>query len=152
MSTIIRSVLSASAALLVFSSARALSQDGKVNVSVTHSGDDAIGKQFVFAVREAIRGSRAFNLSPPDQSGIQVRVITLDPEDRASGSIWTVASVVYTMTNFIPFKKGDPQTWYPIYLTSQVMTIGLSRTESQAKSVAATIDLAIEKYRREARE
>ena len=127
-------------------------QSSQVKVSVTHSGEDATGKQFVYAIREAIRGSKALTLSIPEDSGIQVRVITVDPSDRASGSLWTVASVVLTMANFIPFKNGDPQTWYPIYLTSHVMTVGQQRVDDQAKSIVASVDAAIEKYRRDARE
>lgn len=139
--------------LALISTIPAHAQDGKIKVSVTHSGDDEIGKQFVYSVREAIRGSRAFSLALPDDAAIQVRIITVDPNQKNNGvSNWTVATVVYTMTNFIPFKKGDPQTWYPIYLTAQVMTVGQSRTDDQAKSVAASIDASIEKYRRDSKE
>jgi hypothetical protein len=127
-------------------------QVGKVGISVTHSGEDAVGKQFSFAVREAVRASQGFNLVLPDDSGIQVRIVTIDPSDRSSGSSWTVATVVYTMANFITYKKSDPQTWYPIYLTSQVMTVGQQRLDEQAKSVLAAVDAALEKFRRDARE
>jgi hypothetical protein len=126
------------------------SQDGKVKVSVFHSGEDSVGKQFAYAVREAIRGSNGYQLVSSDQSGIDVRIITVDP-DRSSGSSWTVAAVTYTMTNFIPYQTGNPQTWYPIYLTSLVMTVGSSRTDAQARSVMAAIDEQLERYRRDAR-
>ncbi len=127
-------------------------QDGKVGVSVIHSGENAVGKQFSFAVREALRASKGFNLVLPDESGIQIRIVTIDPSERSSGSGWTVATVVYTMTNFIPYKKGEPQTWYPIYLTSSVMTVGQQRLDEQAKSVLAAVDSAVEKYRRDAKQ
>ena len=127
-------------------------QNDQIKVSVTHSGEDATGKQFAYAIREAIRGSRGLSLSIPEDSGVQVRVITIDPSDRASGSVWTVASVVLTMANFMTLKKGEPQTWYPIYLTSHAMTVGQQRVDDQAKSVVASVDVAIERYRRDTRE
>jgi hypothetical protein len=128
----------------------ALAQDTKVSVSVSHSGEDSAGKQFAYAIREAIRASNGFRLESGNQAGLQVNIITLDPE-RASSSTsnWTAASISYTMSNFIPFEKGNPQTWYPIYLTSQVMTVGTQRTVEQARAVMATLDDVLEKYRRD---
>ena len=130
----------------------AWAQDGKIKVSVSHSGDDSVGKQFAYAVREAIRASNGYQLVSADASGMQVNIITIDPErTSSSGSYWTAASISYTMANFIPFQKGNPQTWYPIYLTSQVMTIGTKRTDEQARSVMATLDEVLEAYRRDAK-
>ena len=43
------------AVVLFVSQAKA--QDGKVAVSVSHSGEDSAGKQFAYAIREAIRAS-----------------------------------------------------------------------------------------------
>lgn len=130
----------------------AWSQDGKVRVGVSHSGDDSVGKQFAYAVREAIRASNGYQLVLASESGLQISIITVDPERASSsGSYWTVASISYTMANFIPLQKGNPQTWYPIYLTSQVMTIGARRVDEQARSVMATLDDMLEQYRRDAR-
>ena len=126
------------------------SQDGKVKVSVSHTGEDSVGKQFAYSVREAIRGSNGYQLVTEDKSGLQVLITTLDPE-RGSGSNWTIAAISYNMTNFNPFDRENPQTWYPIYLTSQVMSIGTNRTDSQARSVMAVIDERLEKFRRESK-
>lgn len=128
----------------------AQAQEQKIAVSLSHSGDDVVGKQFAFAIREAIRGSHAFRLVPPDESGIQVRLITLNPEDAPASANWTVASIVITMANFLPYEAKKPQTWYPIYLTSHVSTVGRSRTEDQAKNILASIDEQVERYRRDA--
>lgn len=130
----------------------AWAQNTKVAVSVSHSGEDAVGRQFAHAVREAIRGSNGYRLANDDESGLQVNIVSIDPERAsASGNYWTAASVTYTMANFIPFQKGNPQTWYPIYLTSQVMTIGSQRVDEQARSVMATLDEVLEQYRRDAK-
>ncbi len=128
----------------------ALAQDGKVAVHVIHSGEDSVGVQFIYSLREALRGSHGYKLTSREDSGIQVRVITLNPDER-NQSNWTVATVVYTMTNFLPLDKSEPQTWYPIYLTSQVLTVGRNVTSDQARAVMATLDTAVQKYRDEAR-
>ena len=136
--------------LLMFSvcSFAALAQDGKVSLSVVHSGEDAVGKQLAFALREAIRSSAGYKLVGRDDYGMEVRLITIDPERSSQGSgNWTVASVTVVMANFLQYEKGNPQTWYPIYMTSVVMTVGGQRTSEQAKSILATVDDALDKYR-----
>ena len=133
-------------------SSPASAQDSKVLVSISHSGQDSVGQRFAYAVREAVRSSNGFRLVDEESSGLQVSIVTVDPERASSSSgNWTAASVTYTMANFIPYEKGNPQTWYPIYLTSKVMTIGTQRVEEQAKSVMATLDSSLERYRRDAR-
>jgi hypothetical protein len=130
--------------------ALAQKDDGRVQVSVDHSGDDSVGKQFAYAVREAVRASNGFRLTAADSSGLQILIVTVDPERRSqSNNSWTVASITYTMANFLPYEKGNPQTWYPIYLTSQVMTVGTQRVDEQARSVMATLDSQLERYRRD---
>lgn len=130
----------------------AAAQDAKLPVSLSHTGEDNTGKQFAYAIREAIRGSNGFRLTGENDAGIHVKLITIDPEQsRSSGSAWTVASITYVMTNFLPYEKGNPQTWYPIYLTSQVFTVGTQRTNDQARAVMASIDEALERYRRDSR-
>ena len=128
-------------------------KDDRIPISVSHTGDDSVGKQFAYSVREALRASKGFRLVSPENSGISVRIVTIDPERSAdSKSYWTVAAVTYTMANFIPYKKGDPQTWYPIYLATHVMTIGSQRVTEQARTVMASIDEKVEQYRRDAKE
>ena len=127
-------------------------QDTKIRVSVSQSGEDSVGQQFAYAVREAVRASNEFRLVSEDESGMQVVIVTIDPErSSSSGNYWTAASVTYTMTNFLPIAKGNPQTWYPIYLTSQVMTIGSKRVDEQARSVMAALDQALDRYKRDAK-
>ena len=142
-------VLLVSALLLLSGVSNA--QDEKVTVSVSHSGTDSVGTQLAFAVREAIRGSQGFRLTQSDDSGIQVRLITVNPDDDPNASNWTVATVVLTMANFFPYDQKNPQSWYPIYLTSHVMTVGRTKTDAQARSVLASVDAAVEKYRQDVR-
>ena len=130
--------------------ALAQNQDRKIPISVSHTGDDSVGKQFAYSVREAIRASNGYRLTIPKDSAIRVSIVTIDPErNTSSNSYWTAAAITYTMRNFIPLEKGNPQTWYPIHLTTQVMTIGSQRTNEQARSVMATIDEQLDQYRRD---
>ncbi|WP_140637449.1 hypothetical protein [Methylibium rhizosphaerae] len=137
---------------LLLASTVALAQDAKIRVSVTHSGEDAVGKRLAFSLREAVRSSSGYQLVGPEESGLEVKLITLDPETSPrSSSVWTVASATIVMTNFLPYEKRNPQTWYPIYMTSVVMTVGANRTDEQAKSILATLDDSLEKFRAAAR-
>jgi hypothetical protein len=139
-----------SASLLVTNMAQA--QDEKVRVSVAHSGDDSIGVQFAYAVREAVRASNGFKLVSRGESGMDIGLVTVDPERSASSTgLWTAVAVTITMTNFLPYEKGNPQTWYPIYLTSQVLTVGRQRVDDQARAVMAALDSSLDQYRRDAK-
>ena len=136
------------ASILLVSKDTSAAEDEKVNVSLSHIGEDSIGKQFAFAIREAIRGSNGFRLTQPDDSGLQIRLITIDPEEKGQSN-WTVATSVITMTNFLPLDRTKPQTWYPIYMTASVLTVGQSRTNEQARSVIATLDGQLDRYRKD---
>lgn len=125
--------------------------DTKVTVAVSHSGDDNVGQELAFALRETIRASNGYQLVSEESAIITVSLVTLDPEVAGSSAGgWTVASVAITMYNFLPFKEEDPQTWYPIFLTSSVVTSGSYKTDETARSILATVDAAVEQYRADA--
>ena len=130
----------------------AWSQVEKLTVSVSHSGDDSVGSRLAFAVREAIRSSSGYQLVS-EKSTLQIEVVTLDPNrgERNSGN-QTVSSVTYTMRNFLPYEKGNPQTWLPIFLSVWIGLAGANRVDEQAKSILAALDREVESYKRMARE
>lgn len=138
--------------LFIFASSIAIAQDNKVKISLYHSGEDIIGKRLAFSIREVIRSSSGYRLVPTNEAGMEIRLTSLDPDttNQKTGN-WTVAAVAIVMTNFFPYEKGNPQTWYPIYMTSVLMTVGTQRVEEQAKSILATVDEELEKYRTAAR-
>jgi hypothetical protein len=127
---------------VVFSCSSIFAQTTRISVAVDHSGDDAVGARLAYAVREAVRGSHGYRLESADAL-FRIGIVTLNP-DQGNSSNWTVASVVLTMRNDLPLEKGNPQTWYPIYLHSVVQTVGSSRITEQANSVLAKLDAAIE--------
>lgn len=140
------------ASVILLPSAHAEDKDDRIPVSVLHTGDDSVGKQFAYSVREALRASKGFQLTSDEDSIITVRIVTLDPETNAnSKNYWAVAAVTYTMVNINPYEENNPQTWYPIYLTSQLITVGSNRVNEQARAVMATIDDNFQKYIRDAK-
>lgn len=125
-------------------------QDGKISVAVDHSGSDTVGQRLVFAVREAIRASSGYKLVSGKEAILHISLVTLDPERSPSASgYWTAAAVAYTMRNDLPLNKADPQTWYPIYLTTNIVLAGMSRVDDQAKGILATLDAQVEQYRQD---
>jgi hypothetical protein len=50
------------------------------------------------------------------------------------------------MTNYVKYVPKDPQTWYPIFLTAKVLSLGRNRIDAQAKSVVATLDQEVEDF------
>lgn len=141
-----------SIALFCWSPISGAADDSKISVAVNHSGDDNIGQKLAFALREVIRASSGYQLVSGPSAIIRVSLVTLDPERSAQNmGMWTVASAVITMRNFNPFDDGEPQTWYPIYLTSSVVTSGTYKVEETAKSILASVDAAVEEYRSDAR-
>jgi hypothetical protein len=119
----------------------------RISVSVEHSGDDAVGNLLAYALREQIRRSAAYQYSANDNAVFSIRLVTLDPSSENTGNS-CVAAVTMTMANFIPFKKDDPQTYLPIYLTTIAMTVGRKMVEEQAVSIVASLDKEIDGYRR----
>lgn len=141
------------AAALTASASRlpANAADPKLSVCVFHTGEDSAGKQLAYGVREALRASNGYRLGEPQDCVLQLRLITLNPDDRSSSNAWTAAAVSYTMANLFPYEKGNPQTWYPIHMTTQVLITGTQRVDEQAKAVMATLDDQVQKYRQEAK-
>jgi len=141
-------VLLAVTVLLQFPPA-ASAQESKLSVSVEHSGQDSVGQRLAFALREVIRQSAGYRLVPVSGSLLRIDLVTVDPERTAAMSgTWTAAAITYSMRNDLPLDKSDPQTWYPIYLSTKVIISGSSRVEEQAKLILAGLDQEVEEYRK----
>jgi len=130
----------------------AINETDKISLSVSHSGNDIVGTRLAFSLREEIRASVGYELQS-ERPLVTVLLATLDPNSGdSSREGWsTVAAIVVTMRNDVPYKKGDPQTWYPIYLSSVVQICGSKRVEEIAKLILADVDKTIEDFREAAR-
>ena len=147
----VMSIAFCTALFLLFPSINSFAEE-KIGVSVSHSGDDVVGQKLAFSLKEVIRGSNGYQLISGPAASMRVALVTLEPENSNSRKgTWTVASVVITMRNFNQYVKTEPHSWYPIFLTSLVMTSGSNRVEDTAKSILASVDAALEEYREDVR-
>jgi hypothetical protein len=133
---------------LLLTPASAVGQQEKVNVYVDHTGNDPVGQRLAFALREAIRASRGYELASLPQCLFQVSLVTMDPEDspsRAGKS--TVVCLIITMKNLLPLQEQNPQTWYPIFLDGNVLMCGIRKVDELAQGILAALDAAVERFR-----
>ena len=117
-------------------------------VYVSLSGEDTVGHGLAYAIREELRRSAAFDVAPPNRAGLQILVVSVD--DAAPGGPTGLSSsiaLVYTMTNFADYDPKEPQTWYPIFLTAEAVSLGRKQIETQARSAVATLNNEVERYR-----
>jgi hypothetical protein len=118
-------------ALLLGVAAAARQQD-RISVAVTHVGDDAVGGQLTFAIREAIRRSAAFALVDTwGDANLGITVVTVDLPGSMAGRA-SAAGFTYTAKHSV--------TGLPIHVDSTVAVVGLDRVDSVARSAVATLD------------
>lgn len=121
-------------AAFVLVPAVAQEQQARVPVYVEASGDDLVGRDLAYQVRETIRLSAGLTLADRESDArFILRVVTLDPDSKDSAGLSTVYSAVYTMRTFHDFPVE-------MYKTSVVGTCGRNRVNSCARSITATLD------------
>jgi hypothetical protein len=123
----------------------------KVTVGVLHSGDDVVGMRLAFALKEALRASQGYQLGTDyARTLVRFNLITLNPvQSRKQTGNWTVASATLTMQNHTRFEPNNPQTWYPIYLTSVLVTCGSAEITECANNLMATLEDVLASYWRD---
>jgi hypothetical protein len=128
--------------------AQAKRSEQKLPVFVSFSGDDAVGQDLAYSVREELRKSAAFNSVTAKEAIFFINLVSLDLSvgNERNGS-WSAVAVSYVMENLLPLEEGNPQTWYKIHMTTNLFTVGRNRTESVAKSIVSTLDREIEEYK-----
>lgn len=100
-----------------------------IPVDVEATSRDAVGQRLVFYFKENIKASSSFQLSLDEQTGFQVSIITLNPDDD-NQSYSTVYSAVW--------KWNDAENLLPYYMHSRVGTCGSNRVKECA------VDLLVE--------
>lgn len=109
--------------------AMCLAQQTSVYIQSSANANDNIGTQLAYHLRESIRSSRGLRLvDAENKSAIQVRLVTLNPDD--NNSYQTVYSAVIT-TGFESLKY---------YLTNYVGVCGRNMTRSCAEGLTANVD------------
>ena len=145
--TMLRCVSVAVLAMSVLASVASAQTTTKYAVFVSHSGEDTVGKQLAYAVREELRKSAGYSAGSERESPWEIGLVSLDP-DRSSGQPgnWSAVAVTFTMRNLLPYKAGSPQTWLPIFLSSGIHIVGSSRVEEKARSLVAELDRLVGEY------
>jgi hypothetical protein len=127
----------------------ATAQDTRPAVAVSHSGDDQVGRQLAYAIRERLGRSTLYRLIESRQSpAFTISLVTLDDSVNGQG-LASGVSVAYLVRNDLPFVSGNPQTWYELLLEHTLHTVGRSRVELAANNIIANLDRSIADYRRD---
>lgn len=130
-----RQVAAALLITLSIATARAETETSSTLVEVLHRGDDSLGIQLAFHLRETIRKSAGLSLADPGQSSaIQIHVATFDADATStSRQSATTYSVVWTLL--------DPRGTTPrIFVDHTVGVCGSARLERCPVSVVARTD------------
>jgi hypothetical protein len=144
----------ASVLLLLAVPSFAVAQDAtRLKINVIHTGEDSVGRSVVNALREEIFRSSEFVLGDSDDAMIVINIVSLDAAGAAGAEgVRSAISVVYTMSNYLPLDKTNPQTWYPIFLTSAIRLVGRERAVPVAKDIVATLEAEMREFRSAARQ
>lgn len=112
-----------------------------MKIYVSHSGNDRVGQQLVYEIREELRRSTGLSLAREDEaSNVDMRITTLD-SNRTNPGASTTYAVVWLL----------PSSPFPAYLTSVAGYCGSSRIKECAHGLVADTDRAISEARARAR-
>lgn len=134
LSLVVRPLLAAVALALASPHSKGQTRPAQAAVYVQSSGQDSIGQQLGYEVRETIRRSAGLVLA--DRSGdarLLLRLTTLDPDAANPPSVMTVYAAVFTVRTF-------HETPVEMYLTTVVGTCGTNRLEICARRLTAELD------------
>jgi len=117
----------------------------KIPVAVSHSGDDQIGPQVAFALKEAIRRSQSFRYVDHDPNSSTARIVVHLVSIDSYASSRNVSSAI-AETIVYDEKSIAAQG---IFLRSGVINCGANKSEWCANSILPEIDQAVESLRTE---
>jgi hypothetical protein len=138
---------------VIFFNPYAVGQELKTTIAVNHSGDDLVGQRLIFAIRETIRSSHGYQIESSPRAAYRINIVTMDPESGSSkNGLSAIAAVTIVKKNTTTFNPRDPQTWYPIYLTTSVVSVGSKRVDEISKSIVAMLESEIEEYKSDVRQ
>lgn len=132
-------------------SASAAVDSSKVSVFVSYAGKDQVGQRVVALLEDLIESSSHYKMASSHEAMMKVTIASLNldvsppVEDRAA------LSTVITMRNYLSYNPGDPQTWYPIFLSSSLVVINATRADEFAGETLSRVEAALERYREDVR-
>lgn len=102
-------------------------------VAVDHTGDDSVGMQLAYRVREEIGKSSRLTLGSASNYGWKIVLVTVGDSKKTS----------YSMSLVLKDNSGG----FDDFVTSIVGICGADRVESCARSIVAGIDVPMQQYR-----
>jgi hypothetical protein len=104
-------------------------------VAIDRTGDDALGNQLTFAVRDQLGRSGTMREATSDESSTMVaHLVTMDPNGNGDSTIYSVAVTL----------KVDADDYY---YTSYVGVCGADRIESCGRSIYQSLGSLVEEIR-----
>ena len=123
--------------LMTFVSSFAIAQKVPIALSATVAEDDQVGRQLIFEIKEAIRGSNSFRL-----------IDETDPVfPRLSVSAVAEAADVNRVSTAVSFSYAYDDRYLPLnglFIIGSVQVCGRDTVKSCARSALSYIDAAIE--------
>ena len=111
----------------------------KIPVAVFHRGDDQVGQQVAFALKEAIRRSQSFRYVDWDRNANTARIVVYLVSVGSQGVSSAISQVIV---------YDDKSIAAPgIFLYSAVSQCGRDKTEWCANAILPDIDQAVESLR-----
>ena len=116
----------------------ASAQVDRMPVELDHSGDDVVGQQLAFELREAIRGSSAMRLVVRGESApsFVVSLVTVESFKSSPGTGTAAAVLLLVDGNGYPLRG--------FHVGALVQTCGANRVQDCARQLVAQIDGMIE--------
>jgi hypothetical protein len=130
-----RRVLMALAAAGCLLGGAAAAQPARVPVVIDRTGDDTLGNQLTFAVRDLLGRSGAMREATADERSTMVaHLVTMDPDGQGDSTIYSLA---------ISLHVGDDDFYY----TSFVGVCGADRIASCGQSIYSSLGSLVEEIR-----
>lgn len=136
--------------LLASAGSSATEDSNRVSVFVSYAGNDMVGQHIVALLEELIEASPDYKMAPSHEATMKIALasLTLDA-GRTNGR--SAISTVITMRNYLSYDPAEPQTWYPIFLNSNLVVISSGMADEFASETLTKIGAALEHYREDVR-
>lgn len=123
----------------------------KVSIFVSYAGKDLVGQQIAGLLEEMIEASSDYKMVPSHQAMMKVTISALNLNTQQPTGISSAVSAVITMRNYLNYDPSNPQTWYPIFLGSNLVVIRETKANEFASNILNNVDAALERYRKDVR-
>lgn len=145
-------ILPALALLLLTGTGTCLAADStKVSVFISHTGNDVIGQHSTTLLERMIKASPDYKLAPSHEAMMRVSIASIDLSAAKAAGLRSSISTVITMRNYLSYDPVEPQTWYPIFLTANLVVIAAGGADNFADNILARIGAELERYREDVR-